>query len=147
MNYPSDKKDKKINREIANYCISKFPDSCLAYNDSNIHFDEEALVEELDELFSIEIMGLCGCGAPELCQRDIRNILRVFNGEWDDRRKNLQKYFNVQSIYENSLLLFLVYMLNDKDMLEHGTSVGGSWITDLGQMYLTVLEQMDLDSK
>ena len=135
-------------KEIADYCKEKFPDSCLAYNYPKNGTDNEYLLKELHNLFMYEIIGICGCGCPEECERDVRNLLRVYSeSPMNPRRVELlNEHFGVESVYDSSLLQFMVYVLNHVDLLDHGTGIGGSWITKLGKMCLYVLEQLDLDN-
>lgn len=39
-----------------------------------------------------------------------------------------------------ALIDFVLYILNDKGFLEHGSSIGGSWLTDKGKLFLYLLE-------
>lgn len=134
-------------KEITDYCKENFPDSCLAYNYPENVSEGEYLLKELHDFFAFEIIGLCGCGSKEASEVDIRNILRVCSEEpaSPQRKKALQDYFGVNSIYDSSLLQFMVYILNHVDLLEHGTSIGGSWITEFGKMCLYTFEHLELD--
>lgn len=133
-------------KEIADYCKENFPDSCLAYNYPENVSEGEYLLKELHDFFAFEIIGLCGCGSKEESEIDIRNLLRACSEEpaSPQRTKALQDYFGVNSIYDSSLLQFMVYILNHVDLLEHGIGIGGSWITEFGKMCLCIFEQMEL---
>ena len=128
----------------------------MAYNAQNCDYDEEQLFEECHEFFRYEIIGLCGCGDPYSVEKTIRNLLNIIGRRrneldkkkaYDKEHKELREEFQVSSIYDNSLLLFMVYILDDKGILEHGGSVGGAWLSTLGEMYLYVLNNIDLEEE
>lgn len=140
--------------EIRHYIVTKYPDCCMAANYGDVEFSEfekDLLVKELSDYFWTEHMNLCNCGNPEFCQEKIKRYLEVLK-EWTDtdimpkfeiRQNGFMKNFGIDSVYDDTLLLFLAYVLDSYEFTEHGTSVGGAWITDLGRMYLDVLNEMD----
>lgn len=143
--------------EIRKYVVDHDKNSCLYLNYGDSEFEEEyqdLLLEELDTYFWCEYMDLCGCGIPEDCKLAIRDLLRILSDYTDGmddvatktRNRKLKERFNSEYLDDNPLLAFMVYILNKYDFLEHGCSVGGSWITKLGRMYLYVLEKLDLDN-
>jgi len=144
-------------RDIAEYVISHFPDSCLAYNDKNYHYNDDELIIELLDFFKYEIIGLCSCGDPNMCMKDIRDYLEILNTydiecttlEFKQSYKNKQfsfkQRFKCESMFENSLLLFMAYIIDKKELTEHDGSIGSAWITDLGRMCLQVLKKADLE--
>jgi hypothetical protein len=48
--------------------------------------------------------------------------------------------FGVQTVYDNELLLCLAYTLDAAEFTEHGSGIGGAWITSEGKMFLWLLE-------
>lgn len=138
--------------EIAEYVVEKYPDCCMSAN-NNIkrgcreEWYEEYLIDLLMDFFAYEIVGMCGCGCPEDTQEVIRRILNILN----DRDNEKIKYEAVRERYKTDLelntsnnldyglLQFVLYILDDKEILEHGGSIGGCWVANLGKMYLTVL--------
>lgn len=132
----------KLN-EIANYVIKGYPNSCFAINAKSYpHMCDDA--EELYSFFAYELIGICSCGQPENAMRMVRNYLRYVGAAWGDRESVLEKGFGVKSVYDNELLLFMAYILDEKDLTDHGSGIGGAWITEMGKMCLTVLEACDL---
>lgn len=138
--------------EIAEFVVKNYPDCCMAENHEyklgcRDDWYEEYLIDPLMNFFSYEIMGLCGCGCPEDTHRVIRYVLNIRN-DW--MNKNI-KYDEVKNRYcsdlhidlsydvHHGMLQYILYDLNDHGILEHGSSVGGSWLTNLGKMYLDVL--------
>lgn len=139
--------------EIAEWVVEKYPDCCMSYNNvvskgCREDWYEEYLIDELMNFFSYEIIGICGCGVPEDTYEVIRKILHI-RKDWED---NKIEYDAVQKRYKDDLevntendihygiLQFVLYMLDARHILEHGGSIGGCWLTDLGKMYLTVLD-------
>lgn len=147
--------------EIAEWVIEKYPDSCISCNNVVINgcreeWYEESLVDELMDFFSYEIVGMCGCGVPEDTHEVIRRVLHI-RKDWEDKKiayESVQeRYYNdlnldTASALDYGMLQFILYMLDSKDILEHGSGIGGCWLTKLGDMYLTVLDAWyEQDSK
>ncbi len=138
--------------EIAEYVVEKYPDCCMACNNvikigCREDWYEEYLIDELMNFFSYEIVDMCGCGVPEDTYEIIRRLLNI-RLEWQDDKL---KYEDVQQRYKEELKLdtsddihygvlqSVLYMLDSCKIVEHGSSIGGCWLTELGKMYLTVL--------
>ena len=137
--------------EIVEYVLDKEPDSCLSHNihhygnykEYSEEMIEETFLEQLDDFFTYEIIDLCSCGTPNNCKKDILNLLNILynkkinpnsNEAYEIKTQQLKETFNARTVYDNSLLLFMVYILDSKGLLDHGSSIGGAWITDLGNM-------------
>lgn len=97
------------------------PDGC--------HYDTEW------EARSIGVLGMCGCGCPEDAYNFLREVLMCF-----DRRDKSKEWINAEDAVEKLILAkpdiaahVLSHFLTDKDTLEHGGSVGGSWLTTSGE--------------
>lgn len=138
--------------EIAEYVVKKYPDCCMACNNDVKHgcreeWYEEYLIDILMDFFLYEIVDMCGCGIPDYTHEVIRRTLKIRN-DWQNNRI---KYEEVQERYKNELnldpkdelqygsLQFILYKLDSCGILEHGSSIGGCWLTELGKMYLDVL--------
>lgn len=146
-------------RKIADYIKENYPDSCIAYNDRDNHMSGCELVQEIADFFSYEIIGICGCGCPEstlICIRDYLQILNdkfankdVETEKWiqicDDSEKRMIEKFKTRYVTDNPLLQFMAYMLDDKGLTEHSTSIDVCWATDLGKMCLYVYNLLDLE--
>lgn len=137
--------------EIAEVIVKEYPDSCVAdLGDLSIYEDEDdILVDYLMDFFFFEILDFCGCGVPADTHEVIRRILNI-RTLWAEDKLDYEK---VQEEYKTDLnidtsddigyglLQFILYTLDSNGILEHGTSVQGSWLTPLGKMYLTVLNK------
>jgi len=145
-------------KEVAEYVIKNHPESCIAYNVKDYTNEYEGiLIDELDSFFTYDIIGICGCGDPDLCKKDIRDILNIiyeydnseddFSKKYEVKQNRLLDRFGCMSVYDNSLLLFMVYILDNVGLLEHGSGIGGAWITNLGNMCRVVYNNLKLDEE
>lgn len=98
----------------------------------------------------------CGCGSPDDATRLLYDVLRVIETRWRDSealnlfnpkdRPSLNEIWKSESDALKALLpsdgvyYFVLYILSDWDLLEHGGSVGGSWLTEKGKALLAALE-------
>ena len=81
-------------------------------------------------------LGICGCGSPEEAYEAIHNLLlslRVKN--WDDW---------LDTIDNDIYALILVYLLDGKGYLEHGTSIRHPWLTTKGEQLLEALDILEV---
>lgn len=120
-------------------------------------FLENITPEELEELkktikydFYYNVLGLCGCGNPSRVGRGIyRYLTMVSNKEkFEHHTEEYDKAFHksYEWIYKKSWQnLAIAYMLDDKGLTEHGTSIGSCWITELGKMYLKIFDDKKFD--
>jgi hypothetical protein len=78
-------------------------------------------------------VGDCGCGYTEGRLEVLRQVLRDCPLYEDERWRK----------YDSPLAEWLLCVMTNADLLEHGGSVGGSWITDKGKRLLAVLDSED----
>ncbi len=102
------------------------PDNGMLIGPDDCHYDTE------QEIFHFAVLGLCGCGdtdgAYNFCVRalqrcDTRSEYRFA----EDGVKELVRSDPDMAAH------VLQHLLTDKDVIEHGGSVGGSWLTDMGE--------------
>lgn len=70
----------------------------------------------------------CGCGLFESRIEFLKNTLNEFplyKSAWPHRDMPLGEWF--------------LCLLDDAELIEHGYSIGGSWLTDKGKRFLAVL--------
>ena len=150
--------------DIAKYLIKEYPECCLAYNgigeESDWEYYDRPLVEDCLSEFD-KMLGLCGCGNPEYTHMVIRERLEaIYEYDFKDGKRNYnydkesydKKWNRIDNILgierlntrDNKayygMIQFMMYELDSCGFLEHGSSIGGAWITDLGIMYLEVLK-------
>ncbi len=87
----------------------------------------------------------CGCGSPEDAYALVRDILTLapfFEG-WETGHANHEK---VRALIGTDGAFYLVlYGLDGAGLLEHGGSVGGSWLTAKGRHYLEMMRRYQWD--
>ncbi len=142
---------KNLN-DIRNYIIKNYPDSCIAQNDelNGPTADPREMLKEISEFFKHDILGFCDCGCPLSTEEAVKDYLYAVNKRtsiddgWDIAETLLIKHFGVSAVSDNSLLQFMAYVIDNVGFTEHGTSINGAWIEDLGRICLYVF---DLDLK
>lgn len=75
-------------------------------------------------------LGNCGCGYAEERLALVRQVLRDCPLYEDERWRS----------YSGPLGEWLLSIMSHADLIEHGSSIGGSWITEKGKRFLAVLE-------
>jgi hypothetical protein len=132
---------------ITNYIIEHYPESCLACN--NAGRTSWCDREELEDFFYYEKLNWCGCGDPDIAKTAIKDYLQCVYDWQNDKsadsyindRKRFKERFGVESVYDDRLLLCLAYELDAARLTDHGSSIGGAWLTEEGKMFLWLLNQ------
>lgn len=76
------------------------------------------------------IMGGCGCGSSDDIADKAVAVLEFFSREIGSRDWNFIDG-------ENEIL---AHWLDSKDLLEHGSSIGGSWLSQKGEQVLKAIK-------
>lgn len=71
------------------------------------------------------ILGGCGCGNSDELKEKTWKVFEHFNQEIMGRDFNF--------IYENETNELIANWLDSKNLIEHGSSIGGSWLTEDGK--------------
>ena len=75
---------------------------------------------------------ICGCGNPEEAYEAIHELLLSLQAKnWDEWLKSIDN-----DIYA----LIVVYLLDGKGYLEHGTSIRHPWLTKKGKQLMEALD-------
>lgn len=160
IKFDNDTKDNLV--KIAVYISEKYKDSCIAsnYGDNSPmgrYIDDQTistLLEDTVDFFSYEVIGLCECGCINTTIKSIRNYLSILN-DWSNDIKNskclwkdnspisnrkhkMKELFGVEDSCDDPLVQYLAYTIDTIGLSEHGSSISGAWITDLGRMCLYV---------
>ena len=139
--------------EIAELIVERNPECRMAYNKNVIKgcrdsWYEESLIDPLMDYYMYTELKLCRCGIPE----DTYEVMRRYLHIRDDMVTNklqckdvVERYKTDLHIDDNDslqagLLQFMMYMLDEHECTEHGSSIGGCWLTDKGRRLLTVLD-------
>ena len=123
--------------EIAEYFMNGA--TCMSYNYAGVDIkkvDTKELKNAIKDEFSSGILGICGCGTPEIVRKGIYDYLTMVKNRYDDPTSN-KVYEWIDKNWQN---LCIAYYLDDKEFTEHGTGIGGCWITKLGEWYLKIFD-------
>jgi hypothetical protein len=74
----------------------------------------------------------CGCGSPHSAAASLLKLLRLH--PLYDHRRELEVLLPDKGIQH-----LVLYMLDCFDLTEHGSSVGGAWLTDKGKAVMEAL--------
>lgn len=101
--------------------------------------DEEYIVlPDIKELTMDLLGGLCGCGNPDIIQDELLPLLRYFHQR---RGKTGLEFFKLRETVPQEMMSELLWkFLDNEGLLEHGGSIGGSWLSPLGKELLQLLE-------
>lgn len=94
----------------------------------------------------------CGCGDPEAVAELVRDVLAAIEQRWEASQAEPEVWGPAsQSAYEeceralqalipNKVLTeFVLYSLDAWGYLEHGSNIGGAWLTEEGEQILAAL--------
>lgn len=84
------------------------------------------------------VLGFCGCGDAYLILDMLKEVLPLIDKGEHTQRKNILTV----DAYEQ-LVLHLLYKW---DITEHGSSVGGSWLTPLGKKFMEYILEIDTEN-
>lgn len=119
-------------------------DSCMHSNYSNIDLDnleEEEIKLDIKIEFK-SLLGICGCGRPEIVLENIYDILEKISHK-NDEGNEFDLYDWADEDWRNLLIL---YVLDEAGLTSHGSSVYGSWISDLGKDFLLIFDDKDFNA-
>lgn len=138
--------------EIAEFIVEKYPNCCMAINNvvdkgNREDWYEEYLIDNLMDFFSYEVMDICPSGSPQYTNDMIRKILNIRKDSFEKHmyideihnRYEKELHLNALDLFHYGALQFILYILDSKGIVEYGSSVNMGWLTELGEMYLVVL--------
>ena len=115
------------------------------YSVEDANYLNECMADECNAVFSGRILGICGCGSPEDTYLVLRDVLQI----QFDYIQGLSTYAERERKYDAlgvcGLVGFVLYILDAKSILSHGSSISGASLTDLGKKYLYVLNRLKFD--
>lgn len=137
--------DKEL-LEIADYFINIKVDTCMSWNytgrdiEEEIKNNREKVISDIKDEF-VHLLGICGCGNPELVLEGIYNLLILIRDKYKITKAG-EKYEELIGIGDdrkvNWAYLTILYLLDDKEFTDHGTGIYGCWIDKLGKYYLKI---------
>ena len=115
---------------------------------------EKDFIELYEELVYNEL-GICGCGSPEITVEMIVEYLK-HKIEYSKKYKIGKDFEFYKKIYDEdskweenfikenkgALFLFMLYMLNNKGFMEHGSNVYSSWVEEKGEKLIEYYEKV-----
>lgn len=110
---------------------------------------ENDVVEDILNRFYYEELKFCDCGNPEDIMQLIKDILNQIEHKRDDEKtyednqEEIIKIFNFNGKVNHAVRDFILNYLDIVGLLEHGGSIGGSWLTEKGQVILSLMNQVD----
>lgn len=143
--------ERKVYREMVRLNLmrdrNEWEKKAISYavkNQPGYSFGEytKGTVENALDFFYYVVLELAGQTAPKPDIRVIRKYLLCYDDS-ENYTKNdteMKKRFGVECEAENGLLLILLYLLNNKNIIEYGTSIFYGWLTDEGRMLLALLK-------
>ncbi|OXB94826.1 hypothetical protein [Parageobacillus galactosidasius] len=117
----------------------------------------ETYAKKIQKMY-FEDLRLCGCGSPDLRLKFIKGLLNLINDRYEqdlpyeEYKKRLAELFgfkeNKEAKYyftgiQDGIVEFVLDQLNEAGLLEHGGSVGGSWLSDYGKEMLNILNEIN----
>lgn len=85
-------------------------------------------------IYADDDLGLCGCGTPEAAFSLVRDILNLAPFYEDQRWRQVEELVGNDGAHH-----IVLSMLTRAGLIEHGSSISGSWLTDKGRYYQTAL--------
>lgn len=98
--------------------------------------------DELSHLHKLifQDLGLCGCGYPDEAYALVRDLLALAPYYEDGRWQRAAELIGSQGAQQ-----IVLSMLDRAELLEHGSSVAGSWLTERGAHYLELMRRHRVD--
>lgn len=160
-----EKLEKEIRPDLIKfikYTHKEFPKGCSAINESYL-YDENGEILGIPEYMSEQILksiyddfwygesdksiNICGCGNPEYTEEIVIKILESRKiKDFHKREQFIKDSIGVDFDKNNmvyGLYQFVLYQLDDKQFLEHGSSISGAWLTEKGEVVLKIRGMID----
>lgn len=95
-----------------------------------------------------DVLGFCDCGEPESALEFMRDVLIAIRDRHavagSDNDAHTAAAEKINQLLPGMIGLTYLYVLTTYDLIEHGGSVYGSWLTDEGHEILEMLERADI---
>ena len=90
---------------------------------------KECAYDSKEEFLWIYVMGGCGCGSSEELQEMAWKVFKLFADGSGER----------WTIYDKLEYEAIAHWLDSLELIEHGTSIGGSWLSEEGKKLYKLL--------
>ena len=102
--------------------------------DENDYIDQDGTSwNSPEDWLWIGILGGCGCGNSYELSELVLKVLELFATEHEKREF---------SVYDDLKYEIIAHWLDSKDLIEHGTSINGSWLTEKGESIYNVIKTL-----
>lgn len=91
-----------------------------------------------EEHLWINVMGGCGCGSADELAMKSAVLLREIADKSDPTRC---------AIYQDECSELIAHWFDSVELTEHGTSIGGSWLTPKGLATLAEMDRLKADER
>ena len=123
-------------------------------------YEKEAMYAKKVQKMYFEDLRLCGCGSPDHRIKFIKSLLNLINDRheqdlsYEEYNKRLVELFGFKETgnpkcyfndISDGIVEFVLDQFNEAGLLEHGSSVGGSWLSNYGKEMLEILNDIDED--
>lgn len=98
--------------------------------------EQERIASHLYLIFTDHIP-LCGCGDPQAGRELVHRILSLAPLYENERYKEAEGLCGTDAAFQ-----IIMGLLSHADLLEHGSSLYGSWLTDRGRWLLWAVDQL-----
>ena len=105
--------------------------------------------DDAESYIQCYVLGFCGCGMAETnlryvrdCLRHIANLRLVWEKEKPESEAAYKEWDEAGKKLMGNAEYFTRYVLDQKELTEHGGSVGGAWLTDKGEELLADLDAL-----
>ena len=95
--------------------------------------------ESIVEARWFEDLKFCGCGYPEETRAYLLGILKAIKQRSDSdwKEDTIDQAINNPEMFR----YFMLYVLDAMGLTEHGSNVGGSWLTEKGIAFVKEMEE------
>ena len=111
--------------------FKRSPDSECLIGPDGCHYENEA-----DAMYYGQLQ-LCGCGCPEEIHKFLLDCMALRKDDYP----NIIDYEKIEQLIQEKpdvVAEFVLHFLDQKEVIEHGGSVYGSWLTKRGQQMLEI---------
>lgn len=112
-------------------------------------FDDEKCVTDAKGItwgsaasaLTMGVFDLCGCGYADDRGQDFVDVLKAVRDRWDTTEEAKGQPTKMPERIGQMYGELILNLLDSAELVQHGGSVGGSWLTDLGRAWLAAIEE------
>lgn len=118
-------------QKISRFEFKRDTDNEMLIGPDGCHYDTEA------EALYFNMKASCGCGSPHEVHAFLIECLRKFEGDtWP--KSGVEAIKDVIASNPEIAAEFIAHYLSSENLMEHGGSVYGSWLTERGKQFIEV---------